>query len=379
MRIAYVTTYDARDIRSWSGTGHFMWRALQQAGHEIDLVGPLDEGFSRLWDAKTRFYERVRHVRYERERQPWLQRHYARQVQAHLTGGRHDIVVSPGSIPVARLPPGIPVVFWADATFAGMLGFNPSFTGLAAETIRDGNASEQAALDRCSMAIYASEWARGTALEHYRVDAAKLRVVGFGANLLHEPDATAVASAIEARPFDECRLLFVAVDWWHKGGDIAVAVTRELVRRGIRASLTVVGITPPPDTADVARHAGYLDKRDPEQAARYETLLAGSHFLIVPSRSEAYGLVYAEASAHGVPSLATRLGGIPSVVTDEVNGRLFEPGADPSTLADWIGSRLAKPEAYRALARSSFEAYAARLSWTVAGRAVSEMLHTLIA
>ena len=374
LRVAYVTTYDARVPANWSGTGYFMWKALQGDGIEVDLMGPLADSLSRLWEAKTRLYRGVLGRQYERERQPWLQRHYARQVHDRLAAGHYDAIVSPGTIPIARLRTRIPTVFWTDSTFAGMVDFYPAFTGLASETIRRGNEGEQTALDRCSLAIYASEWAAGTARDRYRVDESKLRVVPLGANLEHDPAPDQVAASINRRPIDECRLLFVGVDWHRKGGDVAVAVTGELIRRGIAATLTVVGVRPPADSPAFVEYAGYIDKGRPDDAARYDALLAGSHFLIVPSRAEAYGLVYAEASAFGVPSLATRVGGVSTVVSDGVNGFLFEPGAPPWRFADIVASHHAAPDRYRSLAHQAAEEYRRRLNWAVAGQSVRTLL-----
>lgn len=56
------------------------------------------------------------------------------------------------------------------------------------------------------------------------------------------------------------------------------------------------------------------------------TVLHGSDLLALNSRDEPFGLVLIEAMASGTPVLATRVGGIPEIVTDAVNGWLVEPG-----------------------------------------------------
>jgi glycosyltransferase involved in cell wall biosynthesis len=47
--------------------------------------------------------------------------------------------------------------------------------------------------------------------------------------------------------------------------------------------------------------------------------------LVFPSRTETLGLVLLEAMAAGCPVVAARAGGIPDIVTHELNGLLFEP------------------------------------------------------
>jgi L-malate glycosyltransferase len=69
-------------------------------------------------------------------------------------------------------------------------------------------------------------------------------------------------------------------------------------------------------------------------------LLACADLLLLPSASESFGLVALEAMAAGVPVVATRAGGIPEVVEDDVTGHLGEIG-DVETMADAAVSILA--------------------------------------
>ena len=73
--------------------------------------------------------------------------------------------MSPGAIPVAFTQTNVPVVFWADATFASLVGYHPEYKRLSRETLKDGYATEGAALERAAAAIFASEWAAQSAVE----------------------------------------------------------------------------------------------------------------------------------------------------------------------------------------------------------------------
>jgi len=54
--------------------------------------------------------------------------------------------------------------------------------------------------------------------------------------------------------------------------------------------------------------------------------LAISSMLILPSYSEGSPMVILEAMAAKIPIIATRVGGIPSIISDNVSGSLFSPG-----------------------------------------------------
>lgn len=57
-----------------------------------------------------------------------------------------------------------------------------------------------------------------------------------------------------------------------------------------------------------------------------EDYLRASDCFVLPSRSEAFGLSLVEAMACGLPSIATRVGGVPDLVRNGVDGLLVEPG-----------------------------------------------------
>jgi N-acetyl-alpha-D-glucosaminyl L-malate synthase BshA len=57
-----------------------------------------------------------------------------------------------------------------------------------------------------------------------------------------------------------------------------------------------------------------------------EALLPYADIFLLPSDHESFGLVALEAMSCGVPVVATRVGGMPEVIVDGVNGFLFDPG-----------------------------------------------------
>lgn len=57
--------------------------------------------------------------------------------------------------------------------------------------------------------------------------------------------------------------------------------------------------------------------------------------LVLPSNSETFGLVLIEGMASGLPIIATNSGGVPEIITDGVDGLLFEPN-DSSQLAQLL-------------------------------------------
>jgi glycosyltransferase involved in cell wall biosynthesis len=195
-------------------------------------------------------------------------------------------------------------------------------------------------------------------------------VVPFGANLETLPTGDEVQRAIAARPRTRCRLLWVGVDWERKRGDLVIEIAQRIEAHGIPVELTIVGCRPPGDRElpEWVQVEGWVSKRTAIGRARLAELYARSHFLVMPSDAEAYGLVYAEAAAYGVPSVATRTGGVPTVVVDEETGILDDPGAGAESYAGRILGLMRDRPRYEVMARAAAARSAAMLNWDVAGR-----------
>jgi glycosyltransferase involved in cell wall biosynthesis len=91
--------------------------------------------------------------------------------------------------------------------------------------------------------------------------------------------------------------------------------------------------------ADRVRWAGF--RRD------VDALLAGCDLFVHPSLDDAFPTVLLEASAAGLPVVASNLGGIPEIVVD-ATGRLV-PSGDPTALANAIRTTLADRTSMRAM------------------------------
>lgn len=263
MRVAYVTTYNAQQIRSWGGgTAYFMAQEFQEQGVGIDYIGPLTE--HRGWTGlKWRFYRHILKQNYFLERNKQVAQDLANQVSKKLNATSANAVLAPIPTPICYLDCPQPVTLWADATFAGLVNFYPDFCNLSQESLNDGHTSEQAALDRCRVAIFSSDWAARTAVEHYNLAPSKVKVVPYGANLADgHRDYDKIKSIVYARPSNHCQLLLLGVDWVRKGGSLALEVTRMLNQAGLNTTLTVVGCDPASaqPLPDFVHSLGFIDK-----------------------------------------------------------------------------------------------------------------------
>ena len=167
----------------------------------------------------------------------------------------------------------------------------------------------------------------------------------------------------------------------HKGPDVAVRTLAEAVARDEAARNLVLAIVGGPSGADhgaeVARLmslAGALGVSErvmlfpPQPQVKLADFYAAADVVLVPSRSESFGLVALEAQACGTPVVAASVGGLRYVVEDGRTGFLVE-GHDPGDHADRLlqilrDARLATrlgSDAARLALRFTWDATAAEL------------------
>jgi glycosyltransferase involved in cell wall biosynthesis len=377
MKIAYATRDDVSNRHAWSGLAYHIRRALVESGMDVYTIEAGVEPGNIQTMVKGFVYRTLFSRNYLEERELSFAKRCSESIRKELERVECDIVFSPGTIPTAYLQTVKPIVFWTDATFAAMINFYPVFSNLCSESIRHGNALEQAALSQCALAIFSSDWAAKTATENYDIDPSKIRVVPFGANIDCDRRIEDIVQATSKKTFDVLKLLFVGVEWFRKGGDIALEVAALLNSRGIPTELHIVGCNPPGMVPDFVKVHGFLPKTTPQERKKLNAIYADSHFLILPARAECFGVVFAEANSFGLPCLAAEVGGIPTAVRDGVNGRLFPAGSPPIEYAQYL-ERLASSKAeYEALALSSFREFSDRLNWSSAGRQVREYIQEL--
>ena len=100
------------------------------------------------------------------------------------------------------------------------------------------------------------------------------------------------------------------------------------VRKSVPAHLLMVGDGPDRGPAEhlarelkVDRHISFLGKQN-----HVERLIPLAHVLLMPSELESFGLVALEAMACGVVPVATRVGGVPELITEGEDGFLETAG-----------------------------------------------------
>jgi glycosyltransferase involved in cell wall biosynthesis len=156
-----------------------------------------------------------------------------------------------------------------------------------------------------------------------------------------EPFLSKPATPLPVRP----TALFVGVLERYKAVDVLARAWPLVERRLPGARLHVVGRGTMTSTVEalVSAHPASVRWTPSLPVAEVAAALDQATLLVLPSRSEGMGRVVVEAFCRARPVVASRVGGIPDLVADGVNGLLVPPG-EPEALAEAVAGLLADRE-----------------------------------
>lgn len=360
LRVALVALGSPHSRASWSGIPYFALKEIERRFEHVHVIDTpvIDEWLRRLsWLAKLGVLP---------SREPLVSMLFGRYLDRQLRAIKPDFVVSIGAAhKLAYLRRQWPIVHVADGFYRQIIDFYPKYQPLGRRSRKLGDRIQRALFDRCALVLPTSDWAAACAVDDYDVAPERIMVTPLGANLDRFPPPP------ETRPNKgPLKLLFVGYDWKRKGGHIVLEVFRLLRERHTDVELHIAGCTPAIDDVNVTIH-GRLTK------PALEELYRSASFFFMPSRQEAFGLVYCEAAAFGLPSVATNTGGVGSIITDHENGLLLPPEAAARHYADAILAVWQDEEAYAKMQLEARRAFVTRLNWSKWGEALVQRLTSM--
>ncbi len=368
-RVAFLSLDDSTQPNLLSGAFYFMRQGFENIGCEVVDIFPVRPRTKVSWLAK-KVVQRLTGKFYHWDREPAFLEAVGRIAGERIKAAQPDFVIAVQSQACAYLKVDAPLVLTHDQTFLELQSYFPfeprPRTG---EYVRQAIEQERASFENADLIAYPSDRSCETIAEHYGVHSNKLIMVPWGGNVPHPPSSDQVDEMIHSRRDGPIHLTAIGVHWQRKGADVILDAYRALRRRGADCRLTIIGMTPPAGDADAhgedknLQVLPFLDKSDPEQVRRFDEILAKTHFLIAPSRVEAFGHIFSEAAAFGVPTIASNVGGIPTSIEDGKNGRLLPLDATGEDYARAVEECHSDQAAYGAMARASRARFERDLNW----------------
>lgn len=274
-----------------------------------------------------------------------------------------------GITPWIRTSPQVPTFAFADACFATYLQTyhrNEKFRATDLKRVFD---QEEKWLGQIDRVFFTSQWAMDDCRKHYGIEGPNFECVHMGA-ALEAPDTDRYQGSRD--------LVFVAVDYHRKGGDICLGAFQKYRKHFSDAKLTFIGAKPPTAALQTSgvHWAGFLRKDRTDERNELCHLFSSAFALVLPTMSDMTPLVIVEAGHHGCPTLAPRCFGIPEMIRHNETGLLLPspPSADDFaqaliTLAQDGHRYLDMRRAVREISRNNF-------TWSKVAQRIASSIHS---
>ena len=214
--------------------------------------------------------------------------------------------------------------------------------------------------ERVRMNLVMSSFVRNSLIEDYHCDPARIAIVGAAPNM--EPPDLLPDNA----NYSSQTILFVGIDWERKGGPVLVEAFREVLQKLPTARLVIAGCSPAVSLPNVE-----VLGRVP--LSRVSQLLLGASVVALPSNREPQGINAIEAIDHGIPVVASSIGGLPEVVDDYQCGRIVPPG-DATALAAALVDILSDPDLCRRYGEAAREKARTHYAASVVSRKMGDAI-----
>jgi len=198
-------------------------------------------------------------------------------------------------------------------------------------------------------------------IENTGIPADKIHHVGGGSSI----DVT----KIDHSQKQGYRFLFVGNRWNIKNGDLVVAAFKKLsaMYPDRTPELYVAGPSEMPECIKGQDNIFFLGRLSHEDLIYYYNLC---DYYVMPSKCDAYGLVFIEALCFGLPCIGKNLHAMPEFIQNGQNGYLIE-NDDVDELTDAMGRLLCNGQEIVRYVRDHKDYYINRYSWdSVADRII---------
>jgi glycosyltransferase involved in cell wall biosynthesis len=327
-RVGFACLWDPDPVETWSGTPWQLLQALQRRRAVPDLGPSIPTSVRRAL--------RVAYLRRANGRwvSPWKHgrvrdRICAESLRRAMARTSVDAVIEIQDLAVVDVP------YWLvqDLSYDALLDLADAgvvdlqFPGMSGRWLERRRSRQRQVYAGAAGFFPMSAWLARQLVERSGVPEQKVTVV--------RPGASAVGTISGPRGVHEGpgRLLFVGRDFERKGGDLVLESLR-ILRDDYdpRVQLTVCGPPTWPLAGAPPDGVTFAGAQTPAQVAE----LYGRHdLLVLPSRFEAFGIVFLEALAHGLPCIGRNAYAMPEIVEPGRNGELVSSD-DPDELAQRV-------------------------------------------
>jgi glycosyltransferase involved in cell wall biosynthesis len=228
-------------------------------------------------------------------------------------------------------------------------------------------------LKRATHITATGEWLKKSTCELLPEAAARLSIIPFGVEI---PDK--INPPLSAKPI---RLCFIKGHHFKYGPDVLLKALADVKKEISDIILSMAGsgemttrLETMASNLDLQKNVQFVGFVSPDQMYPF---LQQHHIMVMPSRTESFGVAALEASACGRPVIASRVGGVPEVVLHRKTGILVPP-KDPQKLAEAIINLAQDAKTREEMGQAGYRFVKENYSWEKSLDMMGELYERLI-
>lgn len=388
MKVDYYTIGDPWDPTTWSGTYFELSSALKKLGvlQGTYDIKPLDLYFIRPEDKKIKkllfILRTLKYFKYYKGKVYSVSEYHppvvenAREIALRTYNAcpRPDAIIIHGDF---ALFDETPFFIYHDLDISTLLNLRLKgestyiCDNISIPVLKRRMDQQKKAYAKARGLLIASDWI-GKSIKSYIEDPEKVYTVGMG----HRYEPIDLNESLIEKRFENPQLLFIGRNGLGKGIDIILSAFETVQKEMPEARLkiiTSISELPRKVRRGLAKEDSGIDAYTtgvPKDLLR-ELYLESSIF-VLPSRFDAWGKVFFEAMAFGLPVIGARNCAMPEFIKDDYNG--YTTNYDPEEVADRIISIFNSFEKYKDMSENAVK-MSARYTWDKIAKNMIEIIN----
>ncbi len=357
MKIGIISRSDLDNKLFWSGVPSNIYSNLKKNKKiKVVKIDKLNENLRKIFAIKREYLKIIKKTKFDETYNTKVSKNYASQIEKRLknTSNISHLLTFDLSL-VSYLKTDIPIILWTDILYSDYYRHYFKKQNISKLSFKDIKLLEYKAIKQCKIILISSKWALNKAQKKYKQFKSKFKLLEFGPSLKEQVSEKKIKKNILNRKKNKIKLISLSVDGKRKGVDRQIKLINYMNRKGIKTELTVIGFKPKYNfNKSNLKFLGFINKNDSNGERKISSMLLKSHFHLLFSSAEAYGIALIEANSRAVPNIAFDVGGISHIVKNKKNGRLFKKNEKIEKIGDYLISLINNTRKYKKLAISSF-------------------------
>ena len=358
MIIGIISRANLENRLFWSGTENSVYNNLKLKDKiKIIKIDNLNNSLRKIFAIKREYLRIIKNIKYDETYNDTISKNFSRQIENRIKDIDLDYLLTFDTSLVAYLKTNIPIILWTDILYSDYYEHYYGEKNISPETLKNINKLERKTIKKCYKVFLSSLWSLAKAKNKYKKFNNKFHHLNFGPNLKDKIRIKTLYKNLSKRPKKKINLITLSVEWRRKGLNKILKLNEIINQKGADCFLTVIGLKKKKLKKKKVQFVGFINKNKINGEKFISDYLLKSHFHILFSISEAYGLALIEANSRGVPNIAFNTGGISQIVKNNINGKIFNQNEDLHNIANFIIKAFKNQKSYQKLALSSYSEY----------------------